>query len=164
MNIYDTAKQKAKELLEKYQVEEPVINVFQIAKDEGLSLNSAKMTGQLKDVAGFFDKETNSIFINSDDPPTRQMFTVAHELGHYKLNHQPDEYGVLYRFQKFDGANDAEKQANCFAANLLVPKKMLKKAMRKYRLDKDNAGILADLFGVSKEMMSYRIKTLECDD
>jgi Zn-dependent peptidase ImmA (M78 family) len=147
-------------LLEKYGIDKPVVNVFQIAEDEGVKLNFVKMPEILKNVAGFFDFEDKEIYVNDDDPPNRQTFTVAHELGHFLLNHDKNEYGVLYRMQKINGENSPlEKEANLFAANLLVPSKMLKDTIKKYNLNDKDDEILASLFGVSKEMMGYRLKT-----
>ncbi len=48
------------------------------------------------------------IFYNERDPKTVQLFTVAHELAHCVLRHQ---------YQ----SEDEEKEANCFARNLLCP-------------------------------------------
>jgi len=111
-------------LLSKYQIDKPVVNVFDVAKNEGIDLRFVKMPESLKDVAGFFDAESKSIFVNNEDPTNRQMFTVAHELGHYILEHSKDKYGILYRRQIFNGEQaPAEQEANYFAANLLVLKK-----------------------------------------
>lgn len=49
------------------------------------------------------------IFYNDKDPYPVIRFTVAHELGHFVLGHS-DEDGPA-----------AEKEANCFARNLLCP-------------------------------------------
>jgi len=54
------------------------------------------------------------------------------------------------------GSNETdplEKEANCFAANLLVPKYLLDK----YK-DKDVAD-LAKLFNVSKDVIRFRLKS-----
>lgn len=150
---------KVNEVLERHEIEKPVVDVFRIAKEEGVKLNFLKMPEELKDVAGFFDYENKAIFVNNDDHPKRQMFTVAHELGHYILSHDKNELGVLYRMQKFSGDRElAEQEANFFAAYLLVPKKMLLDEMRKYNLNEKDDEILASLFGVSKEVMGYRLK------
>lgn len=152
---------KTSDLLTKHGINSPVINVFQITENEGLKLNFVKMPESLSNVAGFFDVDSKSIYINNNDPINRQIFTVAHELGHYILNHEKDKFGVLYRMQKFNGENSvAEQEANLFAANILVPQNMLLEAMKKYNLDKKDDELLASLFGVSKEMMGYRILTL----
>lgn len=155
----DEISKKVSDLLDKYQIDKPVVNVFEIAEDEGINLKFVKMPEALKDVAGFFDAESKSIFINNEDSPNRQVFTVAHELGHYILGHNTGQYGVLYRRQILSIEQvPAEKEANYFAANLLVPKQMLKDIMEKYNLTKKDDEILASLFGVSREMMGYRIK------
>ena len=149
------AKQKAKEIIKKYGIEEPIVEVFDIAKREGLQIKFVEMTDDLVDVAGFLNDKV--IYVNELDPPYRQTFTVAHELGHYLL-HNPNESDVLYRYQKFNGASQIEREANYFAACLLVPKKMLNKVMKEYNLDKGDEYYLSRLFGVSKEMMRYRLK------
>lgn len=151
---------KANELLKKYSIEKPVVNIFKIADNEGIRLHFVKMPGKALSVAGFLDIENKTMYINDDDPPNRQTFTVAHELGHYILKHEKDKFGVLYRMQKFNGENSVvEQEANFFAANILVPKYMLLDAMNKYDLNEKDDELLAPLFGVSKEMMGYRLKT-----
>ena len=44
-----------------------------------------------------------------DVPDTRKRFTLAHELGHYVLRHRTD-------------GDKEEREANCFARNLLAPR------------------------------------------
>jgi Zn-dependent peptidase ImmA (M78 family) len=96
--------------------------------------------------------------VNDGDVFGRKMFTIAHEFGHWML-HRPyfeadkKAYAVLPRFQN-PKANTFEREANCFAAELLVPKKLL--------LPVRTAGVakLADLFGVSREMMENRLKNV----
>lgn len=100
------------------------------------------------------------IFVNDDDPPNRQTFTIAHELGHKLLGHNPNEYGVLFRRQVFGENPPVEKEANWFAANLLVPEEMLRRIQKKYDLTERDTEVLAGIFGVSREMIQYRIKQL----
>lgn len=159
---FKKSKKAAENILKKYNIDEPIINVFEIAKNEGVRLEFIEMPDELKEVAGFFDPQEKVIVVNDNDPPNRQMFTIAHELGHYTLGHDTNK--VLMRWQKPSGEYPPEEQeANCFAANLLVPEKMLKERARKYKLPlkESNAILFAKLFGVSKEMMRYRIKTLQ---
>ncbi|KKS31857.1 MAG: hypothetical protein UU93_C0013G0012 [Candidatus Amesbacteria bacterium GW2011_GWA2_42_12] len=151
----------ASDLLVKYGVTEPVVNVFQIAKGEGLELRFIKMPEKLQSVAGFLDIDKKIIFINNDDPTNRQTFTIAHELGHFKLDHKPEEYSVLLRHTTFNGNyTPVEQEANCFAANILVPKKMAEEIIDKYKITKDDIDLLAKMFGVSNEMMAFRAKRL----
>lgn len=157
---YKKSEQKAAELLKKYSITEPIVNVFDIVKNEGLDLKFIKFPPKLQEVAGFFDPDTKTIFVNAEEPTNRQTFTVAHELGHYLLEHKPTEYKVLMRWEKPEGEKQPlEQEANCFAACLLVPENILKDTMKKYDLGKHDLDvrILAQMFGVSREMMKYRL-------
>jgi len=154
---YELAENKAVELLKKNKIEEPVVPIFDIANAEGIKLKFVKMPEKLQNVAGFFDPESKTIFINETDAPNRQTFTIAHELGHYILEHKPNEYGVLLRIPNLIEINSKEKEANCFAANLLVPSEMLKEKIKRYNNIKPDAILLAEIFGVSEEVMRHRL-------
>jgi Zn-dependent peptidase ImmA (M78 family) len=119
------------------------------------------MTGRLADTAGFLDPVSKAIYVNEADPPTRQLFTVAHELGHYLLRHKPEQLTVLTRSAVFDGASlPIERDANTFAAEFLMPEEMVRDAMRQYGLGEKQPNTLAALFGVSAEAMRYRLRNL----
>lgn len=152
---------KANELISKYDIKEPFIDVFNIAKREGIKLRFVKMPERLKDVAGFLDINEKIIFINKDDPANKQTFTVAHELGHYILEHEAETLGVLLRYPLMNNENDIEIEADCFATNLLVPKEMFNKKIKRYQLDDDDVIVLSNLFGVSKEVIEYRVKNIK---
>lgn len=153
---YDKAQQEAEKIIATYGIKEPVVPIFDIAKNFGLQVKFIKMPKNLDNVAGFLDKEGKIIYVNNDDVPNRQTFTVAHELGHYVLEHTPDEYKVLLRLPGI-ATNDVEKEANCFAANILVPETILDKIMKQYSLGKDAYVELSRIFGVSSEMMKNRL-------
>lgn len=157
---YKKAQDKVNKLLKKYQIEEPIVPIFEIAEAEGVNLNFIKMPEKLKDVSGFFNAEKKVIFINEDDSPNRQVFTVAHELAHFILEHKSGEYGVLLRRTQLIQQNPQEREANYFAASILAPYKMLKKAMRQYSLTKFDTKLLAKMFGVSEEVIRYRLQRM----
>ena len=159
---FKKAQKKAEELLEKYIITEPTVNVFDIAKREGLKLSFVNMPEELKDAAGFLDVEEKQIYINKNDPPNRIRFTIAHELGHHILEHDKGELKVLMRNTKFNG-EPIEQEANVFAANLLAPKDMLVKIMKRFKLKRKeefDVELLAKMFGVSKDFMKYRLESL----
>ncbi len=157
---YNKATLLATEKLSEYKISEPVVPIFEIAEAEGLSVKIISMPEKLKSVSGFFDPDTSIIYVNAEDVPTRQRFTVAHELGHYLLKHDPEKYGVLLRFPELNGEDNIEKEANCFAANILVPKEQLRSIMKKYSLDENDIPIIAQLFGVSRSVIKFRLKHL----
>jgi len=154
---FENAQQLAEDVISKYSISEPVVPIYDIAQAEGVIIKIISMPENLKSVSGFIDSENKIIYVNAEDAPNRQTFTVAHELGHYLLKHDPKKYGVLLRFPEINGKEPEEKEANCFAANLLVPQKMLKETIKKYSLTKEDKSILAQMFGVSKEVMKLRL-------
>ncbi len=163
---YNKAKDLASQILSEAEIKSPPIAVLNLAILKGLKVDFMKMykdVGQL--MSGVFDAKNKTIYVNSDDHPNRQAFTIAHELGHYVLDHKPSEYDFLPRQVTVVNSSPEEKEANCFAANLLIPKDMLDEAIKKYSLNITNdIDVLANLFGVSKEFMKYRIDGLQWQD
>jgi len=82
------------------------------------------------------------IEVNQDRSLTAQRFTVAHELGHHFLGH--DTCGT-------DPVQ--ERQANVFAAELLMPLALVKKVLGTEK----RLGQLAQCFQVSKEAMRIKL-------
>jgi Zn-dependent peptidase ImmA (M78 family) len=157
---YKKAEQLAVTVLSQLEINDPIVPVDEIAQRQGLSIKSFKPDDdeEMKKVSGFYDPESKTIYVNADDAPTRQLFTIAHELGHMMLGHEPGKFSVLYRFATPIDKDPIEQEANCFAANLLVPKNMLTDTMRRYGLTENDTKPLASLFGVSIEVMKYRLQ------
>lgn len=127
------------------------------------------------DVSGFItydgkDKKYK-IFVNSAKHHHRVNFTLAHELGHYFLhrdilsekdfldgNDTLDGTDILYRKDSKDqNVNPQyEREANRFAARVLMPEKQVKKAWGMFH----NVEICANIFDVSVIAMSIRIEEL----
>lgn len=73
------------------------------------------------------------IGVNKNHPENRQRFTIGHELGHFLL-HESSKFHVDYKFRlKLNSdevqkeANVEEKEANLFAAELLMPARFIKR-------------------------------------
>jgi len=83
------------------------------------------------DVLGGISFETNTIFVNAsiEDHDGRYAFTVAHEIGHHVLHrdlyieHVLDHSDILCR--EISEKPLIEKQADRFAAALLVPRSLI---------------------------------------
>lgn len=152
---YRAAKASADALTQIYTA--PSIPVIEIAEQNGVNVLFSDMGKYREEIAGFCDFEATRLYVNKDDIPSRQMFTIAHELGHWMLHREafradPERYPVLPRFQKTDDSNAFEREANTFAANLLVPDHLLKPVKGA------PIAALADVFGVSRTMMEIRLK------
>lgn len=154
---FQKAKDEAKKILTTFGVDSPPIPLTDIVSSYGLNIEYADFTSISKgnEIAGFIDFDARKIYINKDDSPNRQRFTIAHELGHYLLHkdYVKDEskYNVLLRrpLKNLDYTPE-EQEANCFAAELLVPKDLLKK----YK-NLPNT-IRASIFAVSEDVMKFR--------
>ena len=152
------AKNTADRLTDDYT--SPIIPAKEIAEMNGVEVVLADFGRFADKVAGLCDFTKEKLFINVEDHPTRQMFTVAHELGHWILHkdyfrNDPSSYSVLPRFSA-PKSDPFEREANIFAANLLVPDKLLKPVKNSDPAD------LARVFGVSRQMMEIRLREIAC--
>ncbi len=152
---YRRARQRAAELTA--SIPTPPIPVAELIEANGAELVFTGF-GEFSDrVSGCCDFPNSRIYVNVADPVTRQRFTMGHELGHWLLHREayeadPGRYRVLPRRSDLTADDDPlEKEANHFAANLLVPSALLK-PVRHVPIPR-----LARAFGVSELMMGYRI-------
>lgn len=138
-------------------------DVLKIANTAGADVYLTSFTEQDGiDVAGsiIIQEGKPIIYVEKSHPQVRRRFTVAHEVGHLVLGHLSDGSGEL-----IDDAerlrsgvwNIEERNANAYAAELLMPLDLLRQALRAgIRSVKD----LSILFGVSEEAMRIRLVTL----
>ena len=117
----------------------------QIAESLGLNVISQKMEGRLREF--YF---SGSIVISEDLSKREKRELVAHAIGHHML-HAGNHLAMQKRIYSF--GNYHEKQANVFAACLLMPAKKLS------RLIADRARIdeIANYFGVREELVKLRL-------
>lgn len=104
------------------------VDVEAIAKKMGVDVRySFGIDGDV-DISGkfYYENHLPVCVINHYDTEQRQRFTLAHELGHFVLEHgnKTDRTESLYRnpnsYQDY-----SEVQANAFAAELLMPKRLV---------------------------------------
>ena len=148
-------KRLAWRVLEENFVTKPPINAAELAEACGLAVFESRFKPAYSHVAGFIDFDNTKILINADDSVPRKNFTVAHELGHYLLGHNEENgYTVLLRNPDAMAKTPIEQEANCFAANLLVPERFLREWLDNYPSATDQQ--LSGIFGVSAEVIRYR--------
>lgn len=121
------------------------------------------------------DSDIRTIYVNILDPEYRQRFTIAHEIGHILLGHE----GISHRDTSYTVYKDLiermnEVSANAFAAELLMPERLLRKALEKtmFELNYDTTQKFSDSdidylaentakkMMVSVESLKYRLKNL----
>lgn len=161
LRVREAAAGQIKEL----RVRDAPVPVIAMAERAGLSILYADFP-DADQVSGFIDARTSSIYVNASDAPTRQLFTIAHELGHWLL-HRPQviegrQYRVLTK-QSLDAPKPPiEEEADGFAADLLAPKFLLDRYYRD-AVVRPSRQSLARIFGVSDEMIKYRLRNLYGD-
>jgi len=109
-----------------------------------------------------------SIGVNPSQHPNRQRFTIAHELGHYFCHNAEDmeyvdgDFRVSWRNNASSAGVDwKEIEANRFAAELLMPERLLRADVDKHSvLSRDVVQMLASLYSVSRLAMQYRLINL----
>jgi Zn-dependent peptidase ImmA (M78 family) len=156
-------------LLATYNITEAPVPVERIAKARGARVFHQSLED---DVSGFLyrDKEQTVIGVNTHHAPVRQNFTTAHELGHLLL-HDQEQLHVDHDFRvrlrddvSSQGTDDAEREANFFAASLLMPRGFLEEDLENVEyvnlLDDDFLYDLARKYGVSVQALVNRLKNL----
>jgi Zn-dependent peptidase ImmA (M78 family) len=156
-------------LLEENGIKEAPVSVSQIAKAKGARIFVDALDG---DLSGFLyrDKEQAVIGVNTSHAPVRQTFTIAHELGHLLLHDQEQlhvdrEFRVRLRSDvSSQGIDEAEQEANFFAASILMPREFIERDLADKEfmdlLDDDFLRELARKYGVSAQALAIRLKTL----
>jgi Zn-dependent peptidase ImmA (M78 family) len=159
----------ARDLLDRHSISQPPVPVEKLAAAAGLTIVQQKMDS---DVSGMLlrsdDSDAAVVGVNNIHSPTRRRFTIAHELGHYLLHEgRPvivdPNVRANYRDSRSSLATDREEiEANQFAAELLMPAHMLRRALQGVDGHDDGnfAQTLAHQFKVSVEAMTYRLINL----
>ena len=156
-------------LLATYNITEAPVPVERIAKAKGARIFYQSLED---DVSGFLyrDKTQAVIGVNTHHAPVRQNFTTAHELGHLLLHDQEQlhidkEFRVRLRDDvSSQGTDEAEREANFFAASILMPRRFLEEDLVNEEyvdlLDDDCLADLARKYGVSAQALVNRLKNL----
>lgn len=155
-----------------------VLQAFGIVEDDSVDFDNLSLSGYAKWSKA---RDTAEIWVNPLEPEYRRRFTLAHELGHL-FCHMLPSYDDKNKAEKFkdsprtfhrDGSvSDEEREANQFAAQLLMPSKMVRDAsnslLQEKRKPDGKVGMsrqafideLAQQFEVSSQAMEYRLKNL----
>ncbi|MDM7509943.1 ImmA/IrrE family metallo-endopeptidase [Lactococcus lactis] len=141
---------------------------YKIDLDKIIKEMNLKVEETFLDLSGEFDPDKRTIYVNIFEADQRQRFTKAHEIGHCVFKHE----GVSHRNTNVP-SSPKERAANQFAAELLLPPKLIGKAIEKYMVDKkmdkeafENSSeerlvkYLSESMGVSKQAMKYRLYNL----
>jgi Zn-dependent peptidase ImmA (M78 family) len=160
---------RARQVLKQTGIDSVPVPIHLVAKRLGLLVEGAKLGDEVSGIL-VVEGGRGVIGYNIAHPLVRQRFTIAHELGHYVLHSSDstlfidEHYFAAFRDRRSgDGTDAREREANSFAACLLMPAHLLKHAIENRRLDlgdEDGLGELARLFQVSSQAMMFRLANL----
>ena len=142
-------------ILDAIGIRQPPVDPKMVARAVGIAVAEWDFDDAVSGVL-LLDEGRRLIGYNRNHPECRQRFSVAHELGHYCLGHNPTL--DVYLADPMGGPGTVfERQANAFAAELLMPRLMVRKSFGRFGED---LPWLAREFGVSQQAMWIRLVEL----
>lgn len=162
-------------ILLEHRITSPHVPVEKIVESLGIQLKKDDVEDNL---SGFLVRDTNKgtavIGVNSNHSEPRQRFTIAHEIGHYLLHegevvhfdgNRPGFTVNLRHKDDSESSSDIEREANLFAAELLMPARFLEQDERIKHLDllNEEDDVLQDIskeYKVSLQALTYRLANL----
>lgn len=155
----------ATSILKECNVESLPVPLEEIVAKRGIQIKAYDLG---EDVSGvlLLDKDKSVIGYNPNESAARRRFTIAHELGHFELHRSHSELFVdkqpFFRNQDSStGEFKKEKEANAFAAAILMPKYLIEREVNKIGYINEAAVKgLASTFKVSQQAMTIRLTKL----
>lgn len=149
------------DIIDRFQREYPV-PMRPMASALGLIVREQNLPDN---ISGKIEKDWKGdyvITVNLNHSETRKRFTIAHEIAHYVLHRDLiGETGITDNALYRDGriGDIRERQANRYAATLLMPKTLVQKAWKE---GVRSSASLASRFEVSQAVADIRWRELGC--
>ncbi len=168
----NSIKKKIARLFRSAEVNSPPVDVARIAEILGVEIVEDELDD---DMSGFLvvSGGAGKIGVNRQHHPNRKRFTIAHELGHFVLHASGTDETLFVDKKIFnrnqeasEGVYKEEIEANRFAAELLMPERMVLDICEHEAMDIDLADdlLICNLsrrFQVSQQALTYRLVSLE---
>lgn len=151
---YERIIHEAERIKEKYNTRDP----FALCREMDIILLFQPLGKETNAIKGFYFESCRigTITINSDLSPSVQRVIAAHELGH-RLLHRSAEAHIFHETGLFNSRSQAEKEANIFAAELLVSDD---DAMELLKGGSDFFSAAAEL-NVPAELLDFKIRAMK---
>lgn len=139
----------AEKLVTKYKTRNPCL----LAELAGVNVWFRPLGG----LKGFyiFERKSRYIVINEDLEEIMVKVVAAHELGHDMLHRELSQGGIR-ETTLFLANNKTEREANFFAANVLISDKMITKNIS----DCETIQQLSYEFSVPQEIINYKLESM----
>lgn len=151
-------------------LEQPPIDVIRIADYLNADCSEAELPEETSGVLEKHSSGRHTILVNTAHCRERKRFSIAHELGHLLFSERNGLYidkKIFFRNGRSHEAVDPEEiAANTFAAELLMPSPLVKRALHSYMKDGfldsgiDVVAKLAESFRVSTTAMSIKLQNM----
>lgn len=161
-------KKETEAIIARFNVTSLPIKIEDIAKKAGVRVTPYAFDDDISGVL-VIEKGEGTIGYNQSESRVRRRFTIAHEYGHYCLHREKSSvfmdkgFHAMFRSKQSGMTEDTqllEKEANMFAAYILMPDNLLISEIDKIDFDlgsEDDIKNLAKIFDVSSQAMYYRI-------
>ncbi len=166
MGIIDNCGVLGEGIVRQHKISNLPIDVAQIAESAGIIVEPFPNGQAGNGFAGMLLHRGNDFLIFYSDKIKNigfQRFTIAHELGHYFIEGHPeavfDSNGIHKSREPFSSSDKYERQADSFAAGMLMPSELCRTIIRKYDDGLEAILILADACKTS--LMSSAIRYTE---
>lgn len=167
-------RKKAEEFCVNNSINSYPVEIVRICKENGLKVFEEYLNPDVSGLIVVDEKEwpkyeTNQfIVVNLADLAARKRFTIAHELAHFLLHRNGDKL-YAHRDMVNNGGfrNSIEQEADYFAANILMPEKLIREKVE--MLKEEVWGKIPDFalvkevacnFAVSEAAARIRLKQL----
>ncbi|MEM9704439.1 MAG: XRE family transcriptional regulator [Pseudomonadota bacterium] len=141
----------------------PIRNVFSLLELElGMRIYAHPLKNTVSGLFAYDDEVGACILINSNHRYERQVATGTHELGHtISARRRPDVCHDSFQYNSRE-----ERYATAFAPAFMMPARTVMQKLSEIRagskrLTRRHVIILADYFGVSREMLVRRLENLD---
>ena len=163
---YGKSQIQAEKVLQENDIISVPIPIDQIAMNYGLQIFISDFNDSTE--SGLLSPKEKKVYINRKDSIARRRFTLAHELGHFLMHKGLEEIKhkeFIERRSPISGEKPwYEKEADAFAAHLLVPIIFLKKEgyifSTKENIPFQKVYDLSKKYDVSIDVIGYQINRM----
>ena len=171
---------KAEEFCKKHKIDKTPVGIVALCEQYGLKVFERVLPIGVSGFIVYLPDNDNSqtakgieakygtkkcIVVNSLDKAARRRFTVAHELAHFILHRKSGE--EIYAHRDAGHSGTQENEANLFASNILMPEKLVKRAIADLKNDywgevlySEKVSYIANEFAVSLSAVRVRFDQL----
>ncbi|MFZ5447046.1 MAG: ImmA/IrrE family metallo-endopeptidase [Thermodesulfobacteriota bacterium] len=151
------AERKALEIIDRFAITIPdEIKIEALCDALGVKVILGQLDGAAARLVRYGDRGTIRI-ADSETNLARRRFSIAHELGHFVLNHGVSmhilEHNDIWESEKLC---KEEKEANAFAQELLLPRTLIERKCQVEQVSLDHIKRLTEIFNTSLTATAMR--------